>query len=65
MLPMKQVLSQIAKVPAPGMSIAKQLMTRSQSRAVLVSDTDIAAAIYKEATDIIADAMLLVPDMMP
>jgi hypothetical protein len=47
---------QVAKVPAPGAPIAKQLLTRAPNpRAGFVTDTDISAAIYKETTGIIAD----------
>ena len=56
MLPMKQVLSKVAKVPAPGAPIAMQLLTLApQTGAGLVTDSDIRITVYVVIECIITD----------
>ena len=72
---MKQVLSKLTKVPAPGAPIERQVPTlalnpcqpRHAHTVQLCADTcqeDISAAIYKESTGVIAMVVVVAPDMM-
>ena len=65
MLPVKQVLSNLQKYVHQVCRLRNSYCRALRTRAGVVTDTDISAAIYKEATGIIAEGVLLVPDVMP
>jgi len=56
MLPMKQVLSKVAKGPAPGAPIAMQLLTLGpQTGSGLVTDSDVRITVYVVIECVITD----------